>query len=317
MRLRSVWCRILLRIVAYYPIACLVLGVGLGEVAFHPLRVPIEWRQQAEITARRFKATLQDVAIPAQDGAQLRAWFVRPAPDNGNAVILLHGVGDNRQGMLSYAELFLSNGYSVLLPDSRAQGESGGAFATYGINEADDVRGWFNWLTATAHPRCVFGMGESMGAAILLQALRAEPQFCAAVAESSFASFRKIGYVRVGQFLRVGPWLGRIVLRPAVELAFVYGRLRFGVNLADASPERAVENVQTPILLIHGLEDHNIPPSHSREIQAHNPSNITLWEVPRAGHCGASMVAPEEFNRRVLQWFSRGRVTSAPALPPA
>jgi len=156
-----------------------------------------------------------------------------------------------------------------------------------------------------------------MGAAILLQALRTEPRFCAAVAESPFADFREIGFVRVGQFFRIGPWLGRIILRPAIEMAFLYGKLRYGVNLADASPERAVENVRIPILLVHGLDDHNIPPSHSREIQAHNPSDITLWEVPRAGHCGAIAVAPEEFGRRVLQWFSRGRIISAPVLPPA
>jgi uncharacterized protein len=309
--------RVLPRILGYYAIACLIFAVALGEMAFHPLRVPIEWRQQAETTAHRFNGKLQDVAIEARNGIKLRGWFVRPTPYNGSAVILLHGVGDNRQGMSSYAELFLANGYAVLLPDSRAQGESGGAFSTYGIKEADDVHRWFDWLNNYQHPRCIYGLGESMGAAILLQALRAEGRFCGAVAESPFANFRQIGYVRVGQLLRVGPWLGRIVLRPAVELAFIYGKLRFGVNLANASPERAVENVRIPILLIHGLEDHNIPPSQSREIQAHNPSDIALWQVPRAGHCGAIAVAPEEFNRRVLQWFGRRDPTSAPSHPPA
>lgn len=293
-----------------------MLAVALGELALHPLRVPIEWRQQAENTARRFKGTLQDVAVEAGDGANLRGWFVRPTPYNGNAVILFHGVGDNRQGMGSYAELLLANGYAVLLPDSRAQGESGGAFATYGIKEADDIHRWFGWLEAAAHPRCVYGLGESMGAAILLQALRGEPRFCAVVAESPFADFRQIGFVRVGQFFKVGQWLGRVVLRPAVELAFLYGKLRYGVDLADASPERAVKGVRIPILLIHGLADHNIPPSQSREIQAHNSSDITLWEVPRAGHCGAIALAPEEFGRRVLQWFGQRGLTSAPALPP-
>jgi len=285
-------------------------------MAFHPLRVPIEWRQQAENTARRFNGTLQDIAVEAADGIKLKGWSVRPTPYNDNAVILLHGVGDNRQGMLSYAELLLANGYSVLLPDSRAQGESGGAFATYEIKEADDVHTWFGWLETTDHPQCIFGLGESMGAAVLLQSLTAEPRFCAAVAESPFATFRGVAYVRVGHLFHSGPWVGRIVLRPAVELAFLYGKLRYGVNLANASPKRAVENVRTPILLIHGLDDHNIPPSHSREIQAHNPSDITLWEVPRAKHCGAIVVAPEEFAKRVLQWFGRGGLSSASVRPP-
>lgn len=285
-------------------------------MAFHPLRIPIEWRQQAENTARRFNGELQDIAVEAADGIKLKGWFVRPAPYNGDAVILLHGVGDNRQGMGTYAELLLANGYAVLLPDSRAQGESGGAFVTYGVKEADDVRTWFGWLETTDHPQCIFGLGESMGAAILLQSLRAEPRFCAAVAESPFATFRGVAYVRVGHLFHSGPWVGRIVLRPAVELAFLYGKLRYGVNLSDASPERAVENVRIPILLIHGLADHNIPPSHSREIQAHNPSDITLWQVPGADHCGAIAVAPEEFGRRVPQWFGRGGPTPATARRP-
>ena len=83
---------------------------------------------------------------------------------------------------------FLSKGYAALLPDSRGEGESGGRFLTYGVKEGDDVRRWFVWLAAQKHPRCIFGMGESMGAAILLQSVREETRFCAVIAESSFAS---------------------------------------------------------------------------------------------------------------------------------
>jgi hypothetical protein len=104
--------------------------------------------------------------------------------------------------MMGFAELFLSSGYAVLVPDSRAQGESGGEFPTYGLKESDDVHRWFKWLVMQ-HSRCVFGMGESMGAAIVLQAVKTTP-FCAVVAESSFASFRQIAYLRVGQFFHVG-----------------------------------------------------------------------------------------------------------------
>jgi uncharacterized protein len=310
--------RLLLSAGICYAIASVILAVGLGELAFHPMRVPLDARTSAEAIAIRFGAALEDASVTASDGARLQAWYARPAKSNGNAVILIHGIGDNRQGMMGFAELFLSRGYAVLVPDSRAQGTSGGGFPTYGVEEANDVRDWFNWLESWQHPTCTFGMGESMGAAIVIQAVMTTP-FCAVVAESPFASFRQISYVRVGQIFRSGEWLGQYAL-PSVELAFVYARLTRGVNLTAASPEQAVVGSRIPILLIHGLADNNIPPHESEMIRAHNPADITLWEVPNAGHCGAVSVAGEEFDNRVLGWFaahSGSRTTVPIPLRPA
>src|SRR5258708_28091707 len=141
--------------------------------------------------------------------------------------------------------------------------------------------------------------------AILLQSVEKDNLFCAVVAESSFASFRQIAYVRVGQFFHSGAWLGKVALRPAVELAFLNRRgLTRGVDLTHASPERSVVGSQVPILLIHGLADDNIPFQQSERIQAHDPAEIVLWEVPNAGHCGALNAAGQEFNTRVLGWVS-------------
>jgi len=73
--------------------------------------------------------------------------------------------------------------------------------------------------------------------------------------------------------------------------------------METASPERAVVALKTPVLLIHGLDDHNIPPYHSDLIKARNPSSIAVWKVPGAGHTGAHQATPQEFEQRVLQWF--------------
>lgn len=294
-----------LRVVALsYAIACLLLAAPLGEIAFRPQRRAITERRQADAMVAKFGARLEDVSVTAQDGAQLVAWLARPIKANGNAVILLHGVGDNREGMMGYAELLLSSGFTVLLPDSRAQGESGGKFPLYGIIESEDVEHWFTWLQIEAHPHCIYGMGESMGAAILLQAAAKESRSCAVVAESPFARFRQIAYVRVGQLFHTGSWLGRLGLRPAVGLAFLYGRLTRGIDLTQASPEDAVKNSHVPILLIHGLADDNIPYQQSEAIHTHNPVRTAIWEVPNAGHCGAVSADPQQFDRRVLAWFA-------------
>ncbi len=309
--------RLVLKFVMYYAVGCIILAVFIGELAFHigrftphPRRVPVVERQ---IAAVRFGAVLQDVSITASDGVRLQASFARPANANGDAVILLHGLGDNRLGMMGYAGLFLSHGYAVLVPDSRAHGTSGGTFPSYGIKEADDVNRWFNWLKGYQDPNCVFGMGESMGAAILLQSVRRTP-FCAVVAESPFANLRQVAYVRLGEFFHTGTWVGETVLRPAVELAFLYAKLAHGVYLANASPERAVVGSRVPILLIHGLADQNIPAHQSELIRAHNPTDITLWEVPHAGHCRAAKTNPAEFTARVLGWFASHRKNNSRAV---
>lgn len=296
--------------VVSYLTCCLVLGICFAEVSFRPPRLPVTDRQLFQTKTARFGAELQDVTMTASDGIVLRGWFAQPSTHNGNAVILLHGLGQNRQQMIGYAELFLSQGYAVLLPDLRAHGTSGGDFTTFGVKEAEDVRQWFHWLATQWHPACVFGFGESMGAAIVLEAASTTP-FCAVVAESPFASFRQFAYIRLGQMFHSGSWFGKIVLSPVVELAVVYGWLTRRVDLSRASAQNSVGRSRVPILLIHGLADDNIPLRQSKMILSHNPKNIVFWKVPKAGHCGAAETAPEEFTVRVLERFSaRGALPS-------
>jgi hypothetical protein len=222
---------------------------------------------------------------------------------NGKAVILLHGLSDNRLGMIGYAELFMVHGFSILMPDARAHGASGGQLATYGLLESDDIRRWFDWLQQNQHPGCIFGFAESMGAAQILQSLQSEPHFCAVAAESPFSTFREIAYDRVGQFFHTGPWLGRTVLRPVVEVAFGYARWKYKMNFEQVSPERIVATTKVPVLLIHGQNDSNIPIRHSRRIAADNPT-LVLWEVPNADHCGAITTAHQELERKLTDWFN-------------
>jgi hypothetical protein len=245
----------------------------------------------------------------AADGAILRAWNLRPARSNGRVVIVFHGVSDNRVSMNVYSEIFLRHGYSVLMPDARAHGASGGEMATYGLRESDDIRRWVDWVEASEHPACIYGFAESMGAAGLLQSLQSETRFCAVAAESPFSSFREIAYDRVGQFFHVGPWMGRTILRPVVMLSFLYAKWKYNLDFEQVSPGKAVASTKVPVLLIHGEVDGNIPIRHSKTIAAGN-HRVELWEVPGADHCGAIGVAAGEFEKRVVAWFEQNTRTN-------
>ncbi|HWX92296.1 MAG TPA: alpha/beta fold hydrolase [Terriglobales bacterium] len=301
MRLRRV---VAATVFAYLTLSVLT-GIFLCEATLHPARRPLSFDDQsrARELAPAHHATLHEASIQTFDHITLRAWVFTPDRPNSAAVILVHGLSDNRLGMTGYAELLLDHHYSVLMPDARAHGSSDGVLATYGLVERNDIHQWFDWLTASEHPTCIYGVGESMGAAQLLQSLAVEARFCAVVAESSFSDFREIAYDRVGQFFHTGPWLGRTAFRLAIETAFAYGRWKYHLDLTEVSPETAVASSQVPVLLIHGIEDRNIPVRHSRRIAARNPK-VVLWQVPNADHCGALSTAPGEFERELLQWFA-------------
>ncbi|HKS74389.1 MAG TPA: alpha/beta fold hydrolase [Terriglobales bacterium] len=303
MRLRRRLCRLLAALVFYLAL-CGVAGIFLADAVLHPVRRPLIEAEIAAFTksAASLGASVEDISITTPDGALLRAWLVRPTRPNGDAAVVLHGLADNRIGTEGYAEFLLRRGFTVLMPDARGHGESGGVIVTYGLLERNDIHQWVSDLSARVHPRCVYGLAESMGAAELLQSLAAATPFCAVVAESSFDTFREIAYDRMGQPFHLGPWIGRTIFRPIVESALVRARWKYGLDMTKVSPEDAVAHTRVPVLLIHGVIDSNIPVRHSRLIHRHDPQTV-LWEVPGADHCGAIAVAPREFEARVLGFF--------------
>jgi alpha-beta hydrolase superfamily lysophospholipase len=291
-----------------YLIFCVIAGIYLAEINFHPVRREMP-KEMAE-SPQKFFAGIYDareVSRRSADAVHLGAWYVRGASDNGETVVILHGLSDNRLASAGLAPLFLRHGYRVLLPDSRAHGESGG-IATFGLKEAGDIHDWVSWLYENDRPRCTYGLGQSMGAAILLQALTEENRFCAVAVDSPFASFREAAYEHLGEFFGLGPhWFGRTIGRPVLFVGTTYGRLRYHVNLLDADPQRALIGSGQPVLLIHGLDDNDLLPENSIELHKAASSHTELWLVAHAQHIGAYATRPQEFEERVLNWFAVNR----------
>jgi uncharacterized protein len=300
--------KIAMRTFAIYIAASVIAGIVLAEMTLHPGRIRPNQARIAALYAGD-GAQLLPVSIPAGDGVELRAWYSVPPHDSGRAIILLHGIGDNRGGVAGYGAMFLQQGYRVLLPDSRAHGESGGTIATFGLRESDDIHRWVSWLYER-NATCVDGFGESMGAALVVESLRAEPRFCAVVADSGFSTFRSVAYDREGYFVGAGRlgiewWVGRTIGFLPAEVGFRYAKWRYGVDLLQANPVDSLRDSNVPVLLIHGERDINILPYHSQVLAAADPKHAQLWLVPGAQHSGASGVAPKEFWSRVLGFFAQ------------
>lgn len=300
------WLRIGAVLFAVYLFLSIIAGITIAEGSLKLHHLPIRHRAEVQaIVQDRYHSQLQEIAITASDGVQLRAWYVRPAKSNGSAAVLLHGITDNREGVAGYARLLLDNGYAVLLPDARDHGESGGNIATYGIKETDDIHRWVSWIYAHDPPpsNCVYGFGESYGAALMLQSLAEETRYCAVAVESSFSTAREMSYERVSGPLHLGPWFGHTFGVPVIASAVLYARLRYGIDLLQPSPMNALENSSTPVLLIHGMKDRTISPHQALLLANAAPEHVQLWLVPNAWHTGAWSAAPREFEATLLWWF--------------
>jgi hypothetical protein len=157
---------------------------------------------------------------------------------------------------------------------------------------------WIRAIKSFSHISQIYGLGESLGGAILLQSLERGTDFRAVVAESPFASFSEIANETVAG--RCGSILGRLL----VSQSFLYARLIHQVDLTEAQPVRSVAHSRIPILLIQGEDDGVIKPIHSQEIAQAN-SEVRRWFVRNARHTLCFSVAPLEFRDHVVAWFNR------------
>ena len=276
----------------------------MGPAALYPFRAPLDASRLALVNRMLVltRATREDFTVHASDGTALRGWKLRSATSNGDWVLLFHGLGDNRAGTSAFAEFLLRAGYNVVMMDSRAHGESGGAIATYGWKERHDVSCVVSALESSEHIRHLFALGVSMGGAIALQSAAIEPRIERVVAENPFANLREVSYDYAG--LRHWPVLGKTLFRPASIEAMRALAAAGGFSPDEVSPQQAVAARPFAVLLICGTADHTIPCRHAEMIYISARGPKELWVVEGAQHASAYGQDPAEYERRVLAFFA-------------
>lgn len=242
-----------------------------------------------------------DVSIPVE-GATLSAWlFEQPGPARCG-VVLSHGYRSTRYGVLKYAPLVWKRGCDVLAIDARYHGDSTGEHATFGVHERRDLVAVVDWLAARLEvPRARIGlMGESMGAAISLQAAALIPELGFVAADSSFSDLRTIlarqGEARYGAIIDV--------FLPA---AMAVAGWRAGADLDDAAPARHAARIRAPVFLLHSRDDDFTPWSHSQVIHdaiAHDRKELhaVSWD---AAHGDCIVVRYGEYERLFHAFLDR------------
>ena len=225
-------------------------------------------------------------------------------------MILVHGLNSNRTGdnALDLTRRLFDLGFSVLLFDLRAHGESDGDQLAAGYFEKRDVLGALDFLVLRGVPSGRVGvLGWSMGAATALLAVADEPAIRAVVADSAFADAQDMVAQETARSTVFPEWVVPLFI-PGMK---AMSRILYGIDVGAVSPERAVASIDYPILLIHGEADSRIPVEQSVRIHDSAPAASELWLLPGTEHADAFLNAPDEYVERVDAYLRNRLIGSA------
>lgn len=223
----------------------------------------------------------ETITINAGD-VSLEGWYYDNPLDGQCAVLMLHGYTSTRAGTMQYAPLFWQKGCDLFAYDARGHGNSTDAYHTYGYHEKNDGMAAYEWVLAETglEPTQIGLMGVSYGAATSLQMAPLMDDAAFIIADAPYQDVRTIvSQQGVNMF---GGWV-----KAFVPTSFFIADLRADMQSDEISPMNAVAEVNTPILLVHSLQDEFTLSSHSEAIYANaNQETILLqlndWGAPHA-----------------------------------
>ena len=271
-------------------------GVGLLVI----LWMTSPKRRSPEATPASFGLGYREVEFPSTDGVRLRSWWV-PVEGSSLAAVLVPGWGGYKfdEHLLHTVPVYHGAGYSVLLLDLRAQGESGGARRTLGYREVRDVRGALDWLRRQGFALDqVVLHGWSMGGATVLRAAPGTG-VAAVVEEAAYADLPLLLKGEIPDFVRFGT-----LLRPAILLA---GRLFPDFDPWDVVPKKGAAKLSeegVPLFIIHSTEDDIVPYEQAKILAAAYP-DANVWKLEAYAHVEAYL--HPEYAQRLREFLNASR----------
>lgn len=220
-------------------------------------------------------------------------------------VILLSGATLSRYTVLPWALGLASEGYRAVLIDYRGHGNSTGQYITYGVQEARDL---FQVIEALRNRRLIeeplILFGISMGA---VTALRTATELDNVAAIVSIEPYADASEAIHGVGRGINPNLSRFVSEKRMDDAIDRASTIIGHDIRSNRPVEIMDQIQAPVLFIHGQSDHWIPPEHSMDLYVAKGDQADLWIVRGAGHVDLPL-RYDELSGRVFDWL--GNVTA-------
>jgi len=213
--------------------------------------------------------------VKLKSNVTIECWSIKTNNPKGT-VILFHGYGGDKSGMLDKSDAFVKMGYNTLLVDFMGSGGSEGNTTSIGYFEAQQVKTCFDYLKRNGEKN-IHLFGTSMGAAAILKAVNDYPMQPASVMiECPFGSMYKTVCAR---FSIMG-----VPTVPMAGLLVFWGGVENGFWAFKHNPEDYAKAVNCPVLLMYGEKDNRVNREEINTIFANLKGKKQLATYPLAGH---------------------------------
>lgn len=280
----------LLRFGAFFGVIALVtiglaIGFMLSSVYLHPNR----YRNGGQPVLQPEGVPFQEITLTTRDGLKLAAWYT--PSQNGAVILVAHGWASQRQP--AFHELFARHAYGVISWDFRAHGQSEGNVTTFGLHEALDVEAALDFALTQAGSHHVGAWGGSMGGAATILAAADRPEIEAVIIDSTYPSLRDEFYKAIDQ-----PGLRALIALTAW--------FETGLRPEDLRPIDEIGRISPrPVLLIQGEADQSVPADSAQRLYAAAGEPRQLWSEAGVRHLQMFSDYPQEYERRVMEFFDR------------
>jgi len=247
------------------------------------------------------------VRYKAEDGLPLSGWLYLPHGETGPCplVLSIHGGPETQEVPTFHSDYqaLLANRIAVFAPNIRGSAGFGKTFVNLDngplrVNAIRDVRDTVDYLVATkiADPKRLGIMGGSYGGYVVMESLAEYPQLFAAGADLygvvNFETFfqHTESWMAAGSKAEYGD--------PATQLDL----------LRQLSPIYKIDQVESPVLVLHGDHDTNVPIEEAEQVVAaltvrHIPVNFIVF--PGEGHGWQKISTRVESNVAITEWFRK------------
>ncbi|MDX1926418.1 MAG: alpha/beta hydrolase [Pirellulaceae bacterium] len=282
-------CKYLIRFLVLASLCVFVIGLIVSWFVAGALIAPAP----SAIGAPPSDLPVTEFVLESDSGSTIHGWHIRSDKGRG-VIVLLHGIRSSRLGMLNRARMLHELGYSSVLIDLQAHGESDGRYIAIGHLEKHDVRSAVEYARRE-HPQESIGLiGVSLGgaAALLATPLNIDGMVLESV------------YTDIGDAIhnRVAARLGVLATVPTAVLKMQLSP-RLGISPSQLRPIDHIADVDCPMFIASGTQDLHTTESDTQTLFSHASEPKELWLVEGAAHVDLFQYSSLEYTKRIGSFF--------------